>query len=51
MQTEFAGQYATVKDLLAISVDWDNDNVLNNSQMFGVFTDGRGSAVSTPRQR
>ncbi len=48
MQTEFAGQYATVKDLLAISVDWDNDNVLNNSQMFGVFTDGRGSAVSTP---
>lgn len=48
MRTNFAGQYETVADLLAISVDWDNSNVLNNSQMFGVFTDGRGSAVSTP---
>lgn len=48
MRNSFAGQYDTVEDLLAISVDWDNSNVLNNSQMFGVFTDGRGSAVSTP---
>lgn len=48
MRANFAGQYETVADLLAISVDWDNSNVLNNSQMFGVFTDGRGSAVSTP---
>lgn len=38
----------TVKGLLGIQVDWDNSTLRNNSQMLGVFTDGRGSAPHTP---
>lgn len=39
---------STVSKLLDISVDWDNDNILNNCQMLGVFTDGRGDPPHTP---
>lgn len=39
---------STVAKLLEISVDWDNANILNNCQMFGVFTDGKGNAPHTP---
>lgn len=48
LRANHAEAIKTVSGLLGIQVDWDNSTLRNNSQMLGVFTDGRCDPPHTP---